>query len=163
MPQLDVTTYASQIFWLLVAFSVLYHLLTTKALPRVVEVLEARQDRIAADLDEAQRLRAEARQLLSQHERAMDEARSQAQAILQRTQLALEDQAAKRHAELEERLQRQLTEAEGRIAEAKQAALDELEEVAVTTAQAATERVAGVQVNKQAAQAAVRQLSGEAA
>jgi F-type H+-transporting ATPase subunit b len=163
MPQLDVATYASQIFWLIVAFSVLYYLLTRKALPRVVEVLEARQDRIAADLDEAQRMRAEAQQVLEQHERAMDEARSHAQAILHRTQVALEDQAAKRHAELEERLQRQLGEAENRIAAAKQAALAELEDVAVTTAQAATERVAGVKVKKNAAQAVVRQLQGEAA
>jgi F-type H+-transporting ATPase subunit b len=163
MPQLDVTTFASQIFWLIVAFSVLYYLLTEKALPRVAEILEARQDRIAADLDEAQRLRAEAQQVLQRHEHEMDEARSHAQAILQRTQVALEDQAAKRHAELEERLQRQLTEAENRIAEAKQAALAELEDVAVTTAQAATERVAGVKVDKRTAQAAVKQLQGEAA
>lgn len=163
MPQLDVTTYASQIFWLIVAFSVLYYLLTRKALPRVAEVLEARQDRIAADLDQAQHLRLAAQQALHQHEAAMDEARSRAQAILQRTHVALEEEAAKRQADLEQRLQRQLAEAESRIAEAKEKALAELEDVAVTTAQAATERLAGIKVNKRTAQAALKQVLGEAA
>ncbi len=45
MPQLEVATYASQIFWLIVAFSTLYWLLSRRALPRVAEILEARQDR----------------------------------------------------------------------------------------------------------------------
>ena len=65
MPQLDTTWFASQIFWLIIAFSVLYYLLSRKALPRLAEILEARQDRIAADLDEAERLRREAEEALA--------------------------------------------------------------------------------------------------
>ena len=57
MPQLDSDTFLSQIFWLIVTFGVLYWLLKTKALPKVSEVLEARQDRIASDLDRAATLR----------------------------------------------------------------------------------------------------------
>lgn len=163
MPQLDVSTFASQIFWLIITFSVLYYLLTRKALPRVAEVLEARQDRIAKDLDEAKRLRADAQDAYSKHEEAMDHARSEALAILSRTQLALQDDAAKHQHEMEERLQRQIGEAEARIAEAKREAMTELEEVAVTTAQAAAERVAGVKVNKRTAQAALKRVRGEAA
>lgn len=163
MPQLDVSTYASQIFWLIVAFSVLYYLLTRKALPRVAEELERREDQIAKDLDEAKRLRGEANDALAKHEAAMDKARTEAQAILARTQAALEDDAAKRQSEMEERLQRQMAEAESRIGEAKQQALAELEEVAVTTAQAAAERVAGIKVNKRTAQAALKRVQGEAA
>jgi F-type H+-transporting ATPase subunit b len=57
LPQLDTSSYPSQIFWLAVSFLLLFWLFRTKALPRVGEVLEARQDRIAADLDRATKLR----------------------------------------------------------------------------------------------------------
>ena len=75
MPQLEVGTYASQIFWLIIAFSTLYYLLSRKALPRIAEILEARQDRIAADLDQAQRLRADTEETLSIYEERMAKAR----------------------------------------------------------------------------------------
>ena len=56
MPQLEVSTYISQIFWLIVSFGLLYYLLSRKALPKVAEILETRADRVRSDLDEAQRL-----------------------------------------------------------------------------------------------------------
>jgi F-type H+-transporting ATPase subunit b len=163
MPQLEVQWFASQIFWLIAMFSLLYWLLTRKALPRVAEVLEARQERIAADLDQAQRQRVEAEEALARYEEEMAKAREQAQALLSQTQSRLQDQAARRQAELEAQLDEQLREAEARIAEAKSAALKELEEVAATTAQAATERLIGVKVTKKAAQAALREVRQEAA
>ena len=70
VPQLEVWTFPSQIFWLLITFSTLYYLLSRKALPRVSEILEARQDRIAADLDQAQRLRREAESALATYEQS---------------------------------------------------------------------------------------------
>lgn len=163
MPQLDVYWFASQIFWLAVMFSLLYYLLTRRALPRVIEVLEARQDRIAADLDQAQRQRAEAEEVLGRYEEQMAKARDQAHALLSQTQSRLQDQAARQQAELDAQLDKQLNEAAARIAEAKDAAIRELEEVATTAAQAATERLIGVKVTKKAAQAALREVRREAA
>lgn len=163
MPQLDVYWFASQIFWLAVMFSLLYYLLTRRALPRVIEVLEARQDRIAADLDQAQRQRSEAEEALARYEEQMAKARDRAHTLLSQTQSRLQDQAAQRHAELDAQLEKQLNEAAARIAEAKDGAIRELEEVATTAAQAATERLIGVKVTKKAAQAAVREVRREAA
>ena len=74
MPQIEVSTFASQIFWLILCFATLYYLLSRKALPRVSEILEARQDRIAADLDHAQRLRRDAEKTLQTYEQAMAKA-----------------------------------------------------------------------------------------
>ena len=84
MPQLDVSTFPSQIFWLIICFSVLYYLLSRRALPRISETLEARQDRIAADLDQAQRLRREAEAALASYEEAMAKAQDRAQRAARR-------------------------------------------------------------------------------
>ena len=161
MPQLDVSTYASQIFWLLIAFSTLYYLLSRKGLPRIADVLEARRDRIAADLDQAQHLRAEAEDALATHESHMLEAREQAHALMAETLAKLQSEASARQAELDAELAVQIRDAEERIAETKRSALRELEEVAVVAAQAAIERLIGTKVTKKAALAALREVRPE--
>lgn len=160
MPQLEVWTYPSQIFWLIVTFSVLYYLLSRKALPRISEILEARQDRIAADLDQAQRLRREAEAALAAYEKAIAEAQAEAHRILTEAQNRLQAEAAERQAELDRQLAAQLAEAERRIASARDRALAELEEAAVGAAQAAAERLAGIQVPAEAARRALQSVRG---
>ena len=119
MPQIDPSTFATQIFWLIVAFVTLYWLLSRRALPRLTEVLEARQDRIAADLDEAERLRREAEAALTSYQAAIAKAQDEAHALLAETQGRLQAEAARRQAELEAQLAGQLSAAEARIAEAR--------------------------------------------
>jgi F-type H+-transporting ATPase subunit b len=163
MPQLEVQWFASQIFWLGVMFSLLYWLFTRKALPRVTDVLEARHARIAKDLEEAQRQRAEAEEALARYEQEIEAAREQARMLLSETVSRLQDQEALRQKELDEKLAKLLSEAERSIAKAKAGALKELEEAAATAAQAATERLIGIKVTKKAAQAALREVLQEAA
>jgi len=76
LPQLDARTYPSQIFWLIVSFALLYRLLKTKAIPRIADILETRQDRIGADLDRAARLRADAEAALKKHDSILAEAQA---------------------------------------------------------------------------------------
>jgi F-type H+-transporting ATPase subunit b len=163
LPQLDVSTFPSQIFWLIICFSVLYYLLSRRALPRVSEILEARQDRIAADLDQAQRLRRDAEVALAAYEEAMAKAQDRAQSLLAETQNRLQAEAAARQAELDQQLARQLSEAEGRIAASRDRALAELEDGAIDVAQAAAAKLAGVTVSAEVARRALRAVRQEAA
>ena len=159
MPQLDVSSFPSQIFWLIICFSVLYYLLSRRALPRISETLEARQDRIAADLDQAQRLRRDAEMALASYEEAMAKAQDRAQRLLAEAQSRLQAQAA----ELDQQLSRQLAEAEARITTARDRALAELEDAAIDVARAAAARLGGVEVSADAARRALRAVRQEAA
>jgi F-type H+-transporting ATPase subunit b len=158
VPQLDVSSFSSQIFWLIICFATLYYLLSRKALPRVSEVLEARQDRIAADLDQAQRLRREAEAALTTYEKAMAKAQDEAHALLAEVQNRLQAEAAERQAELDRRLAKQMADAEAEIVAAKERALGEIEDAAAGAARAAAERLAGVEVSAKAAQTALRRV-----
>ena len=163
MPQLEVSTYVSQIFWLIVCFSFLYYLLSRKALPRVAEILEARADRIKADLDQAQRHRKEAEDAMAGYEKVMAEAQAKAQAKTAETQAKLQAEATEKQGALEARLAKQISDAEARIAKAKEDALKELDDAALATAQAATERLSGIKVTKTDAKAALAAVLKEAA
>ena len=59
-PPFDPTHYPSQIFWFVIAFAILYALMSRVALPRVGEIKTMRRDKIASELDEAQKLQAQA-------------------------------------------------------------------------------------------------------
>jgi F-type H+-transporting ATPase subunit b len=163
VPQLDVSTFPSQIFWLIITFSILYYLLSRRALPRVSEILEARQDRIAADLDQAQRLRRDAESALKTYEDAIAKAQDRAQALLAENQSRLQAEAAARQAELDQQLARQVADAEAQIAAARDRALAELQDAAIEAARAAAARLAGVTVSAQEARRALRTVRQEAA
>lgn len=163
MPQLEVSTYVSQIFWLIVCFSLLYYLLSRKALPRVAETLEARADRIKADLDEAQRFRKEAEDAMTGYEAVMAEAHERAQGKIAEIQAKLQAEMADKQAKLEAKLAKQIVDAEARIAKACDEALKDLDDAALSTAQAAAERLSGIKVSKSDAQAALNAVLKEAA
>lgn len=163
LPQLDASTYPSQIFWLVVAFATLYWLMTRKALPRLTEILEARQERLASDLDQAARLRAEAEAALARHQQVVAAAQAAAAAELKEVEERLTAEAARRQAALEADLARQLDEAEARIAAARDAALAEVRGVAAEVAQAAVQRLAGLKVPERDVRAALDQVLREAA
>jgi len=161
MPQLDVSTYPSQIFWLILTFAVLYYLLSRKGLPRVAEILEARQDRIAADLDRAARLRQEAEETLRRYQEMIEEAQARARTLLQAAQERIAGDFAERQAALEKELQERIHEAEERIAEARGKALAEIDEVAAELVQTAAQHLASLKIGKKDARAAVGRVAGE--
>ena len=119
LPQLDLATYSSQVFWLTVSFVVLYFLLAKLAMPRIAEVLEERQERIEDDLDKAETLKKEAYQVRIEYEKALSAAREKAQDATRHAQ----EEIAKRSAEAESAAQVKVTvmleEAEKRIAASK--------------------------------------------
>ena len=82
MPQLDVTTFGNQIFWLLVTLVVIYWVLSRIALPRIGAVLADRQGTIVGDLNAADELKAKAKAAEAAYEKALSDARSQAQEIV---------------------------------------------------------------------------------
>ena len=60
MPQLDISTWANQIFWVLVALVVIYFVLRLVALPRIGAVLAERSSTITNDLAAAEELKQKA-------------------------------------------------------------------------------------------------------
>src|SRR3954454_23631235 len=84
-PPFDKETFASQLVWLVITFVALYLLMSKIGLPRVGGILENRRGKIAADLVEAQRLKQQSEDAVAAYEKALAEARANAQAIASKT------------------------------------------------------------------------------
>ena len=162
MPQLDPHVFVPQLVWLAISFVILYLLLARLALPRIGDAIEARQDRIAHDLDAAATLKTEAEAVLRAYERTMAEARSKAQSEIARAAEQCAQESAVRQAELDGRIATQLAEAEQGIAAARGAALASVDALAAEIARAATERLIGGTLDEAAVAAAIGAAKGEA-
>lgn len=155
MPQLDPSTFAPQLFWLLVTFTLLYLVMWKVALPRVADLLQERQERIDDDLERAQKLRDDAGAVLAAYEKTIADGRASAQDVLRAAMLRMAEDADAQHAALTGRLASQTAEAEARINEARDRALKDIRAVAAQTAQAAAGRLIGADVADDEAERAV--------
>ena len=155
MPQLDPSTFAPQLFWLLITFGVLYLVMWKVALPRIANLLQERQERIDGDLERAQKLRDDAEAVLEAYEKTIAEGRARAQDVLREAMAAMAKDSDDQHAALTGRLATQTAEAEARINDARDRALEDIRSVAAQTAQAAAGRLIGADVADDEAERAV--------
>lgn len=161
MPQLDPSSYASQLFWLTLTFVVFLLIVWRIALPRIVRVLEDRREKLDRDLARAAELRDEAEKVLAEYEKLAAEGRASAQALIREAADAAAAHASAEHAKLSEKLEKQIANSETRIAKARDDAMGEVGQVAGEIAKAAVERLIGVKVTDAVADGAAKKAAKE--
>ncbi len=145
MPQLDFKSplTLSQVWWGAAIFIVLYVLLARIGLPKVGAVIEQRAVHIAADLDAAKAQKAQADAAVAELTATMQRSRVEAQSEINQAVDQAKAAAAAQAATLNARLEGQLKAAEGRINEARGAAMSALHQVASDTAITVIARLTG--------------------
>ncbi len=139
LPQLDPSSWPSQIFWLVLTFGVLYWLMAGRFLPSLGGAIEERRDRIADDLDQASEFKREADEAEAGYNKALADARAKAQGIAADTRDEVDKEIAELQAETEEALEKQLEAADARITQMKTAAAAKVREAAAETTRAVVE------------------------
>ena len=82
MPQFNASSFNSQLFWLILTFTTLYLIITYFILPRIRENIRLRKNKIANDLERAEKIKSEIENMISQSNVKLEEAKSQAQKII---------------------------------------------------------------------------------
>jgi F-type H+-transporting ATPase subunit b len=155
MPQFDPATFAPQIFWLVVSFVFIYWVVAKLAVPRVGEVLDQRARVIQEDIDRAAGLKAETDAAAAAYEKAMADARGQAQEHMRQMSADVKAVAEKRTGELQAIVAKQIADAEARITKAKDDALAAMRGLAADTARDVVSKLASVAPDQGAVEAAV--------
>lgn len=117
----------------------------------VTKALDARAAAIAAELDEARRLREEAEAVLAQYKRKASEAETEAQAIITQAQQDAERFALEANAQLKLQIERRTQQAKDKIAQAEAAAAAEIRTLAADAAAAAAEKLIAARLDEQRA------------
>ncbi|MGU3538504.1 F0F1 ATP synthase subunit B family protein [Methylobacterium sp. A54F] len=142
-PPFETHTFLSQLIWLALAFGLLYYLMDKVALPRIQAILHERAGRLSADLDEAQRMKAEADAAGVAYETSLREAQGKARDIAQETRTALSAEAETKRKSLEAELNQKLAASEATIRARTDEAMGNVRTIAGETAAAIVERLTG--------------------
>ena len=158
MPQLDFTTWASQIFWTALALFVLYKILNGSILPKISGALEDRHNAIADDLDRAADLKQQAEAAETAHADALAKARGNAQKIVAETQAEIDAELAAASAKADAEIEARAAESEVRINAVRAESASNAKAIASETAQAIVEKLAPGLADKGAIDAAVTRV-----
>jgi len=142
-PPFDKTTFASQLLWLVITFGVFYLLMQKVLVPRVGGILESRHKRLAQDIDEAARLKAEADASVVTYEGELAAARAKANTIGTAARESAKVKAGADRLAVEASLAEKLKAAEARIGEIKAKAFADVGSIAEETASAVVEQLIG--------------------
>ena len=134
MPQLDFTTFGNQIFWLIVTLVVIYFVLSRIALPRIAAVLAERQGTITNDLAAAEDLKAKAVEAEEAYNKALADARTEAQNIIAQTKAEIKEELSDATEKADAEIAAKAAEGEKKIAEIRAGAMKAVREVATETA-----------------------------
>ncbi|MDO5759023.1 MAG: F0F1 ATP synthase subunit B' [Rhodobacterales bacterium] len=130
LPQLCPEWMANQIFWLIVALVVIFYVLSRIALPRIAAILAERQGTITNDLAAAEDLKVKARKAEAAYDKALADARRDAQAIVAQTKLDIKADLDEAMAHADAEIAAKAAEGEKAIGEIRAGALDAVKDVA---------------------------------
>ena len=145
LPQLDISTWPSQLFWLVVLFTVGYILMAKFVTPRISSVLEERRAKLDEDLGKARSASEDAARIRTEYEANLDAARATAAETARQAAAEATKQAEASDAKIAKKLAEKVAKAEAKFDTARSEAMANLNNVAAEAAMAAVAQLADIQ------------------
>ena len=142
-PPFDASTFPSQILWLAITFGLFYLFLKKVIMPRLGGILDVRENRIAQDIEQANRMKGDADAAVAAYEQELAEARANANVIGQKARDDGKAEAETARKSIEASLEAKLAEAEARVAKVKDTAMRDVGSIAEETAAAIVSALGG--------------------
>jgi F-type H+-transporting ATPase subunit b len=146
----------SQLFWLAVVFGVIYFAIGRGMLPRIQSAVDAREMKIASDLELAQAVRAEADETEAAYRAAMDASRAEAAALTHEARAASAKDTEAKVKAAAEKIAAKIAKAEAQIRAAAEAARAQVEQVTVEATQDMVAKLTGLNVGREEVLAAMK-------
>jgi F-type H+-transporting ATPase subunit b len=143
LPQFDGAWWPGEMVWLLIIFAVVFALMAKVFVPRLSGTITEREDRIAGDIAQARKLKAEADVQAAQADADIAQARGRAQKLAAEAKARVQAEAAARQTEEEAKLAKTLAEAEAAIRSSRDEAMGHVRDIASDTALAIVEKLTG--------------------
>ncbi|MEO0791846.1 MAG: F0F1 ATP synthase subunit B [Pseudomonadota bacterium] len=160
LPQLDPSSYPSQLFWLAITYGLLYLALSRFILPRIGRALDKRRERIQKDIDQAQQLKSQTDEAIATYEKRLGDARGKASAMAKETRDKLAAETDAERSSVEQQVAAKVAEAEQRIATMKASALSEVTTISRDTAGDIVSKLVGATVSTDELNAAIEATTG---
>ena len=155
MPQLDPTYWASQAFWLILIFTLLYLALSKMLIPKIKESIDDRENKIKDDLDEAQKLKSIAEEKLKQYLITIENAKKETLKIIFESKKKLSTEIQNKKKNFDKEIEIEVKNAEIEIEKLKKDSLKDISTISEEMTSKVIELVSGEPLNQSSVKAAV--------
>ena len=159
MPQLDPTYWASQAFWLILVFTVLYISVSKFYLPKIKNNLDARENKIKDDLDDANKFKDLSEKKLKEYEQSIEKAKKDVLKIYLEAKSKLDKDIQTKKDSMEKEIESEILKANKEIIEIKKNSISSIQKISENIAANIIENISGDKLNESSIKAAVEQVS----
>ena len=140
LPQMDISTFPSQIFWLIVTFSILYVFMWKFVIPKLRITIEERRDKISNDINEAEKLKSEAEEILNKYKSKMTSSNQDAVKIIAEAKKQSDEYTEKVKRDNKSKVNAMIEESNIKIAEQEKKSKSEIEKATLETIKSISEK-----------------------
>ena len=159
MPQLDPKYWASQAFWLILVFSILYLSIAKFYLPKIKKNLDNRENKIKEDLDEANKMKSLSEKKLKEYNVILENSKKEVTKILLEAKNTLDKNIQTKKETIEKDIENQLTKAQKEILELKTSSINSINNISQEISSNIIEKMSGDKLNESSIKAVVEEVS----
>ena len=159
MPQLDPTYWASQAFWLILVFTILYISIAKFYLPKIKNNLDNRENRIKDDLDDANKFKELSESKLKEYEKILENARKEVIKIHIESKNTLDKDIKTKKETIEKEIEKEILKAQKEISDLKKNSITDIQKISENIASNIIESISGDKLNENSIKAAVEDVS----
>ena len=159
MPQLDPTYWASQGFWLILIFTILYISISKFYLPKIKDNLDNRENKIKEDLENANKFKEQSEAKLKEYEIILENAKKEVSKIHFESKNILDKEIQSKKDMIEKDIEKELVKAQKDITELKKNSISSIQKISENIAANIIENISGEKLNESSIKAAVEDIS----
>ena len=159
MPQLDPTYWASQAFWLILVFSILYVSISKFYLPKIKENLDNRENKIKEDLENANKFKELSEAKIKEYQIILDNAKKEVSKIHFESKSTLDKDIKSKKETMEKEIEKEIFRAQKEITEFKKNSITSIQKISESIASNIIENISGDKLNESSVKAAVEDIT----
>ena len=159
MPQLDPKYWASQAFWLILIFTILYISIAKFYLPKIKNNLDNRENKIKDDVDDANKFKDLSESKFKEYEKILADAKKEVIKIQIESRTILDKNIQSKKEAMEKEIENEISKAQKEIDELKRSSLNDIQNISENITSSIIENISGDKLNESSVKAAVEDVS----
>ncbi len=159
MPQLDPKYWASQAFWLILIFTILYISIAKFYLPKIKNNLDNRENKIKDDIDDANKFKELSESKFREYEKILADAKKEVIKIQMNSKNILDKEIQFKKVSMEKEIENEISKAQKEIDELKKNSLNDIRKISENITSSIIENISGDRLNESSIKAAVEDVS----
>ena len=159
MPQLNPKYWASQAFWLILVFTILYISIARFYLPKIKKNLDDRENKIKEDLDEANNMKSLSEKKLEEYNIILENSKKEVIKILLESKNTLNKDIQNKKNSIEKEIEKEIINAQKEILQLKKSSIESINNISQDIASNIIEKMSGDKLNESSIKAVVEDIS----